>query len=48
MPEAPSFEVASLVPATPPIGKAPGVGYLEGKGLVSGGILLHCVRFRLI
>jgi len=27
MTEAPSFEGASLVPATPPIGKAPGVGY---------------------
>ena len=28
--EAISFEVASLVPATPPIGKAPGVGTGDG------------------
>jgi len=30
--EAPSFEGAFLVPATPHIGKAPGVGYFKGQG----------------
>jgi len=35
MKEAPSFEVAFLVSSTPPIGKAPGVGYLEGRGIFS-------------
>jgi len=35
MKEAPSIEGAFLVSATPPIGKAPGVGYLEGRGIGS-------------
>ena len=35
MNEAPSFEGAFLVSATPPIGKAPGVGYFKGMGMVA-------------
>ncbi len=35
MKEASSFEGASLVSATPLIGKAPGIGYLEVRGIGS-------------
>ena len=35
MKEAPWFEGAFLVSATHPIGKAPGVGYLAGRGIGS-------------
>ena len=35
MKEAPSNERAFLVSETPPIGKAPGAGYLEGRGIGS-------------
>jgi len=35
MKEAPSNEGAFLVSATPPIGKAPGIGYLEVRGIGS-------------
>jgi len=38
MTSAPSNEGAFLVSATPPIGKALGVGYLEGRGVVNEGI----------
>ena len=34
--EAPSNEGAFLVSAPPPIGKASGVGYLEGMGMLIG------------
>ena len=33
MKEAPSFEGAFLVSATPPIGKALGAGYFKGRGM---------------
>jgi len=36
MKEAPSNEGAFLVSAPPPIGKASGVGYLEGMGMLIG------------
>jgi len=36
MKEAPSFEGAFLVSATPPIGKAPGRGTGEGGGVLTG------------
>ena len=32
----PLNEVAFLVSVTPPIGKAPGAGYLEGRGMLIG------------
>ena len=35
MKEAPSIEGAFLVSATPLIGKAPGIGYLEVRGIGS-------------
>jgi hypothetical protein len=36
MKEAPSFEGASFVSETPPIGEVSGVGYLEGMGMLIG------------
>ena len=41
--EAPSNEGAFLVSETPPIGKAPGVGYLEGRGIRSWRVRIYRV-----
>jgi len=43
MKETPSIEGASLVSATPPIGKAPGVEYFEGRGIRSRSVKIHKV-----
>ena len=48
MKEGTSFEVDFLVSATPPDPDATRVGTGDGGGVDTGGILLRCVRFRLI
>ena len=48
MKEAPSNERASLVYATPPIGKAPEVGYLEGMGIGSRSVKVLVFGHRVL
>jgi len=48
MKEAPSNEGAFLVSATPPIGKAPGVGYFEGMGIGSRSVKVLVLGRRLL
>ena len=46
--EAPSFEGAFLVSATPPIGKPPGAGYVEGRGISSGSVEVLVLDHRVL
>jgi len=43
MKEAPLNEGAFLVSTTPPIGKPPGAGYVEGRGIGSRSVKIYRV-----